>query len=412
MAQPSRQELSSASEKIHRPLVQEVIKALEAIFFSGALADKYVNHTLKIHGKWGSRDRRFFAENVYDVVRRWRFLWSLLGLEATEKHLLNLWVVYRWIRTRKWLAEFPLVGLAKADIEARYEDLAALKFAVRESYPDWLDQLMRSELPENWENIGAQLNCPGAVDLRTNLSRISRSSLQKELAQEGVVTEPIGDSACLTLKERKNVFVTKAFLKGFFEVQDRASQLVAQAMAPQPGERIVDACAGSGGKSLHLADLMSNKGKIISLDINQNKLLALRERARRCNFSLIETRLIESSKVIKRLAESADKLLLDVPCSGLGVIRRHPDTKWKLSPGKIIEVKEIQKKILADYVKMVKPGGKLVYSTCSILPSENQDQMAWFVASHPEFSILKQQTIYPSAISGDGFFICELRRSR
>src|SRR5690606_31146175 len=177
----------------------------------------------------------------------------------------------------------------------------------------------------------------------------------------------------LILDERTNVFRNPAFKEGMFEVQDASSQLVAQALAVEPGMRVIDACAGAGGKSLHIASLMQNKGKVLSMDIEEWKLQQTKLRARRDGVSIIERKVIEGSKTIKRMKETADRLLLDVPCSGLGVLRRNPDTKWKLTEESIEKVRKTQQEILQSYPSMVKPGGQMVYATCSILPSENQD---------------------------------------
>ena len=175
--------------------------------------------------------------------------------------------------------------------------------------------------------------------------------------------------------------------------------------------RVIDACAGGGGKTLHLAALMQNKGRIIALDIEAWKLDELKKRARRAGASdTIETRVIESSKVIKRLENSADRLLLDVPCSGLGVLKRNPDAKWKLSPEFIEKVKITQQEILTSYSSMLKPQGVMVYSTCSILASENEKQVEKFMELNPgKFEIQQQDMLWPSE-GFDGFFMCRLKK--
>jgi len=174
---------------------------------------------------------------------------------------------------------------------------------------------------------------------------------------------------------------------------------------------VIDACAGGGGKTLHLAALMQNKGRIIALDTENWKLEELKKRARRAGASnMIETRLIESSKTIKRLENSADRLLLDVPCSGLGVLKRNPDAKWKLSLESIEKVKELQQKILNDYLFMLKPGGLMVYSTCSILPSENERQIDKILAERKELQLIKQKMLYPSQ-GYDGFYMALMKKN-
>ncbi len=212
------------------------------------------------------------------------------------------------------------------------------------------------------------------------------------------------------MEERQNIFTRQQFKDGLFEVQDAGSQLVAPFLRVEPGMRVVDACAGGGGKTLHLAALLQNKGRIIAMDTEGWKLEELKKRARRAGASNIETRVIESSKTIKRQESSADRLLLDVPCSGLGVLKRNPDAKWKLSLESIENVKLTQLKIINDYSVIVKPGGMMVYATCSLLPSENERQVEKFIAEKGDkFELVEQQTLLPSE-GFDGFYMALIKR--
>jgi 16S rRNA (cytosine967-C5)-methyltransferase len=247
--------------------------------------------------------------------------------------------------------------------------------------------------------------------LRINTLKISKTDLQFELREEGVQTLSIdGFSDALVLEERQNIFGTNAFKEGLFDVQDAASQLIAPFLRVEPGMRVIDACAGAGGKTLHLAALMNNKGRIIAMDVEQYKLDELQKRARRAGVSNMEPRLIESSKTIKRLENTADRLLLDVPCSGLGVLKRNPDAKWKLSLEFIDKVRALQQHILNDYCMMVKAGGLIVYSTCSILPSENEKQVEKFLAGRKDqFELVEQKHVWPSD-GFDGFYMALLKR--
>jgi 16S rRNA (cytosine967-C5)-methyltransferase len=180
----------------------------------------------------------------------------------------------------------------------------------------------------------------------------------------------------------------------------------------RPGLRVADACAGAGGKSLHIAALMKNKGKLISMDIHEWKLKELKIRAARNKVDIIETKLIESNKTIKRLENSFDRVLLDVPCSGTGVLRRNPDTKWKLSENEISRLCDLQKEILVHYSKMLKPNGKLVYATCSILNRENEDQVNWFLKQEAgkSFNLEKSLRVWPHRDGFDGFFAALLSK--
>jgi 16S rRNA (cytosine967-C5)-methyltransferase len=251
------------------------------------------------------------------------------------------------------------------------------------------------------------------VVLRVNTLKTSRKELQEQLDAEEIATEaPPQFPDALLLEQRQNIFTRQQFKDGLFEVQDAGSQVIAPFLQVKPGMRVVDACAGAGGKTLHLASLMQNKGRIIALDTEEWKLEELKKRARRAGAGNIETRVIESSKTIKRLENSADRLLLDVPCSGLGVIKRNPDAKWKLSIDFIERVKELQQHILADYSTILKPGGLMVYSTCSLLPSENEKQVVTFLEARKDsFELIDQKWLLPSE-GFDGFYMALMKRSK
>ncbi len=400
MSAPS---LISKKTLFHRHLVIEILKSWQEIFSQSKYADKVIEKNLKDNRKWGSRDRKFYAENVYEGVRWWRKYWALLGQEPLLEMdaLFRIWGIHQLLQGQQLPDWKELAGLKLINKN--------LPLAINESVPDWLFELGQQELGDRWPSILKSLNQKSTVDLRTNTLKTNRQKLQQELLKEGIETILIDDQEeALSLIERKNVFITESFKQGFFEVQDRASQRVAHLLNPQPGERVIDACAGSGGKSLHLASLMKNKGKIIALDIHEWKLKELLKRANRNGITIIETRVIDSTKTVKRLVESADRILLDVPCTGLGVLRRNPDSKWKLKPEEINKTLEMQKGILEGYAKMLKPGGCMVYSTCSILPSENEKQIEWFMSRNPGWRLESMTRIDPDQGKGDGFFMALL----
>ena len=215
----------------------------------------------------------------------------------------------------------------------------------------------------------------------------------------------------MVLNERQNVFKTKAFKNGFFEVQDASSQLVAPYLEVKPGMRVIDTCAGAGGKTLHLAAQMENKGQLIAMDIYGGKLAELKKRARRAGAHNINTRVIEGSKTIKKLKNSADRILIDAPCSGLGVIKRNPDSKWKLQPEFVDRIKQTQAEILDSYSSMLKVNGLLVYATCSILPSENEKQVEKFLSKNKNFKLHKDLKVSPTDSGFDGFYMALLERT-
>jgi 16S rRNA (cytosine(967)-C(5))-methyltransferase len=283
-----------------------------------------------------------------------------------------------------------------------------------EDIPDWMDALGVAELGEKkWATEIAAQNQPAKVIMRTNTLKTTKEKLRALLMDLNIETEYLPDQPdALVLKERANVFLTDAFKDGFFEVQDASSQLVAAFLDVAPGMRVVDTCAGAGGKTLHMASLMENKGQLIAMDLYESKLKQLKLRAKRNGAFNIEYRIIDSTKVIKKLHEKADRVLIDAPCSGLGVLKRNPDAKWKLQPEFIDNIKKVQAEVLENYSKIVKPGGKLVYATCSILPSENENQIKNFLKTEigKEFTFVKDVKILASESGFDGFYMAKLER--
>lgn len=395
--------------RLHRTTSEAVIQALHLIFEENRYADKVIEKVLKQNPRWGARDRRFIAETTYDIVRWYRWFRELTQAKGTDYwKLLAAWCILSEVDLPAW-DEFGEVS--SADVRER-EKRTMYSRKIRESIPDWLDELGEKELgTKKWDAELHALNEEAPVVLRVNTLKITKDGLQRKLQEENIDTAVLENFPdAIVLEERQNIFTTPAFKEGLFEVQDAGSQLISGFLRMAPGLRVIDACAGAGGKSLHLAALMKNKGRIVSMDTEQWKLDELQKRARRAGVSNIETRLIESGKTIKRLAGSADRLLLDVPCSGLGVLKRNPDAKWKLSVAFIDKVKELQQHILNDYCDMLKPGGLMVYSTCSILPSENENQVQRFLTlKKGAFELVEEKHILPSE-GFDGFYMALVKK--
>lgn len=399
--------------RLHRNLVFAVIDALHRIFNEGELANKVIPHVLRGNKRWGARDRAFVAETTYDIVR-WKRMYTAITKACepySRLHLFGLfsaWGVLNGVDLPDWEV---LEGTPKHHLKKRFAELCKIR-KFRESVPDWLDALGEAALGTRlWTQELAALNRQAEVILRTNTLKIQRPQLQALLAQAGIATEMLRDyPQALRLKERKNVLGTQAFKNGLFEVQDAASQQVAPFLAVKPGQCVVDACAGAGGKTLHLACQMRNKGQLVALDVCERKLKKLHLRARRNGVHPVQTQVIVSPKTIEQLHRSADRLLLDVPCSGLGVLRRNPDAKWKLSPAFIHSITRVQQDILQRYSKMVKKGGQLVYATCSILPQENTEQVQAFLHSEngKGFRLVKEQSLYAATGGFDGFYMALL----
>jgi len=398
--------------RLHRNLVFTVIDSLYAIFNEDVYADKSVETALKKDSRWGARDRKFVAETIYEIVR-WKRLYSEIA-EIKEHYsrenlwkIFAVWAVLRGIELPDWKY---FTKVPQRRIKGKFDQAQKVR-KIKESIPDWMDQMGEEELGKQWNDEIRALNQQAPVVLRTNTLRTTKPQLKKILAQELVETSTDKNyTDALVLKERKNIFQTNAFKSGLFEVQDASSQLVAKFLEVKPGMRVIDTCAGAGGKTLHLAALMENKGQIMAMDIYAHKLKELKRRAKRAGAHNISCKPIESSKTIKKLKESADRVLIDAPCSGLGVLKRNPDAKWKLQPEFIENIKKTQAEILENYAKLVKKGGQLVYATCSILPSENEDQITAFLNKNKDYKFIKERKILPSKSGYDGFYMALLKR--
>ncbi len=392
--------------KLYRNLSEAVVSILKTIFEDNQYADKVIEKTFKRNPKWGARDRRFIAETTYDIVRWYRYLMAVSNSKNNDYWgLLGSWLIWKGIDLPVW-DQFKNLNV----VSIREGFQKEYPLSIKESIPDWLDELGNKELPSQWAKEIKSLNHEAEVVLRTNALKGGTGDIQKKLMEEGIETTTNSKFPhALLLTKRMNIFGSQSFRQGLFEMQDAGSQLIAPFLRVEPGMRVIDACAGAGGKTLHLAALMQNKGRIVAMDTEGWKLDELRKRARRAGANNIETKIIENSKTIKRLSNSADRLLLDVPCSGLGVLKRNPDAKWKLSPEYISRVRSLQQQILSEYTTMIKPGALMVYSTCSILPSENEEQVRQFLDSNPSFELIEEKYCWPSE-GFDGFYMALIKK--
>ncbi len=403
--------------RLHRNLVFTVIDSLTVIFNEGEYADKVVARALKKDKRWGSNDRKFVAETLYEIVR-WKRLYAEIA-EVKDPYtrddiwrIFAVWAVMRGYTLPDW-KYFENTPVRR--IKGRFDELSKIR-KFRESIPDWMDELGSKELGEDvWTRELAAQNQQAKVVLRVNTLKTTKEKLRAQLMDLDIETDfhDLYPDA-LILRERANVFMTDLFKEGLFEVQDASSQTVVPLLDVAPGMRVVDACAGAGGKTLHIAAHMQNKGQIIAMDLYESKQKQLKLRAKRNGAFNIEYRIIDSNKVIKKLHEKADRVLIDAPCSGLGVLKRNPDSKWKLQPEFIEEIKKTQEEVLANYSKMVKVGGKLVYATCSVLPSENQEQVKKFLHSEfgRNFELIEDRKVLASTSGFDGFYMALMERKK
>lgn len=403
------------STRLHRNLVLGVVTNLDVIFNQGKQADKVIAKTLKSNKRWGKRDRAFVAENTYEVIR-WKRLYA--GIAEVKAPFTNddLWriLTVRWVLMGIALPDWPAFSkVPTRRIKGKFDELKKERVYAA-SIPDWIDNIGVQNLGvKKWEKELTALNTPAKVVLRVNRLKTNPKLLQNALRDEDIQTQWTKEHPdALILEERTNVFDTDIFKRGWFEVQDASSQQVAHFCQVAPGMQVIDACAGAGGKTLHLAALMENKGQITSMDIYAHKLHELKRRARRAGAQNITTKLITSTKTIKKLKGRADRVLIDAPCTGLGVLRRNPDAKWKIQPDFLEKITQTQQEILNSYASMVKIGGYLIYATCSILKQENQDQIQQFLNSDTgqNFQLDKEVIVSPAASGFDGFYMARLIR--
>ncbi len=400
-------------------LVKAVAQSVEKIFEQERHAADVVENILKSDTRWGSRDRKFVASYIYDIVRWYRYYLACINPEAKNKS-----VVY--------YALFAVAHISKGYELPLWEEFGQINShfiqeqlkstvhsrAIKSSIPEWLDQMGVEELGEFvWEKEINALNNEAEVFIRLNSLKTNQQELISKLNKDGIEVQTVIDSFYndhelnppLKLVKRQALSPLKSYQNGLFEIQDAASQLVAPYLQVQPGMYVIDACAGAGGKSLHIASLMRNKGYILALDKEAPKLQELRRRAQKAGIGIIETRLVHED-LLKKLHHKADRLLLDVPCSGLGVLKRNPDTKWKLHRAAVTELQKTQQFILQYYTDMLKPGGLLVYATCSILPSENQKQVNFFLRENADhYRLIQQQNVMPSQ-GYDGFYMACIQK--
>jgi len=398
-------------ELIHRNLAIGIHDALQETFFEkNKYADKVIERLLKSHRQWGSQDRAVVSEIFYNIIRWKKRLEYYMGEGVKPNNIYKLIIAYLlWSKTNyKRFEEFE--GIKIADITTKLRKGTVPTKAIEHSIPEWLVETLERELGEKWEKEMHALNEKAPTVLRANSLRTTPKELISDLAHENVVSYPIKNYPdAVQLEEKKNVFLTTAFKEGLFEVQDASSQKIGYFLDVKEGQRVVDACAGAGGKTLHIAALMKNKGQIIALDIFEWKLAELKRRAKRAGAHNIETRVISDTKVIKRLHDKVDRLLIDAPCSGLGVLKRNPDSKWKIDQAFIDRIKTEQQQIMQDYSKMLKVGGKMAYATCSILPSENNKQVEEFIKNNPNYKMIKDEKVMPSE-GYDGFYMALIER--
>ena len=400
--------------KLHRNIALGIVAGLESSLFEKRPAAEVIKKLLKSNRGWGSRDRRIIAQVFYDVIRQKRLFQALTGTENSNKDLWSLvacWMVLNNFTLPDW-EEFKAVNTDSVKFKV---SILTQQRKYKYSIPDWLDKMGMAAFGEAaWEKEIASLNTPAAMIVRVNTLKTSVEKLKDTLKKKyQIITHNIPDYPnALIFEKKQSLQDIKEYREGFFEVQDANSQKVAPWLKAQSGKYYIDACAGAGGKSLHLANLTADNAQILALDIYPAKLDELRKRCYRNGIESVQTASVENETVLDGIEKMADGILIDAPCSGLGVLKRNPDAKWNITPERLEEILEVQKNILQTYAPMVKKGGTLVYATCSILPLENQLQVSHFLGSElgDLFELEKEHTYFSHETGFDGFYCARMIR--
>jgi len=371
---------------------------LEQIMAASTAADGVVDRYFKSHRNMGSTDRRFAAATVYGCLRRRRELLAMVAAVAPDAQQIDLTParllvgVYLLVNDAWLAADFEQTGFEPYarlyEVALKTFDRTRLTEAERLNLPDWLhgslsQQLQGAEL----ESSAEALSQVATVDLRVNLRQVTRAQLLAALNQLDADTQltPFS-SGGLRRSSRGPLQNTQAFKRGWFEFQDEGSQLVSWLLQPQPGEFIVDYCAGAGGKTLHIADMLDNRGSILACDVAPRRLEQLQPRLKRAGIRNVSSRVLtrQGQDELADYARTADAVLVDAPCTGSGTLRRAPDIRWR--EPKLKALRETQLQILNSASRLVKAKGRLVYATCSLLIEENQAVIDAFLQTNPGFS--------------------------
>jgi len=410
-------------------------EALRAVLPLAAPADIVLHDYFRRHHRLGQRDRAFVAEGVFATLRRRRSLAAQIAATASdasgsdEARLIAIAVCVREL------------GISLRELEgalSQQEQLWARQFkssrpslipAEAAELPDWLWDALGSALPSERDALARAWLTPAPLDLRVNTLKMTRDAARSALAGDGIDASatsysPVG----LRVAGRPALQRHPLFLSGAIEVQDEASQLACYLVAPKRGEMVVDFCAGAGGKTLALGALMRSQGRLYAFDVSSRRLAKLKPRLARSGLSNVHPVQIDDERDnhVKRLAGKIDRVLVDAPCSGFGTLRRNPDLKWRQAPTAIAELALKQSRLLASAATLCKPGGRVIYATCTVLPEENDAVLENFLASHPGFVLGdasaelaragitldtgKLLRLYPHLHGCDGFFAALLQR--
>lgn len=376
---------------VQRHQLDAATQALGTVLTFERPADVVLHDFFRSRPALGSHDRAFVAESVFGVLRRKRLV-DLVAPHATPRRMLLAYLARVGGMSVRELA--PLLAREETEAVSRMKavPLDDLPLGVAAELPDWVVERLHARTPDaEILALGRALQEPAPLDLRVNTVRARREAVLAELAKAGIDAHPTPYSpAGIRVRGKPPINRHPLFLDGSIEVQDEGSQLLAYAVAPRRGELVVDFCAGAGGKALMLGALMHSHGRVYAFDVSERRLARLKPRLKRSGLSNLHPIVIasENDAKVKRLASRVDRVLVDAPCSGLGTLRRNPDLKWRQTPASVEELVRKQASILAAAARLVKPGGRLVYATCSLLAEENEEIVTGFLGGRADFERL------------------------
>ncbi|GAB3548768.1 RsmB/NOP family class I SAM-dependent RNA methyltransferase [Noviherbaspirillum agri] len=382
--------------RLHPAVVTHIEEVLrEVLRFTGP-ADVIVSRYFREHPKLGSRERNAIAEGVYAVLRN-KLVYGSFSESGTGSAMRRLAL----LGLADAVGVDALGGLSPEEIEwlqrVAQIERSSLPLALRANFPDWLlEKLIARDGEAATLQLAGALNQPAPLDLRVNALKAKRDDVIAELAKAPIQCEPTPFAPLgIRVKKKPALQNLPLFKDGVIEVQDEGSQLLAQIVGAKRGEMVVDFCAGAGGKTLALGAAMRNTGRLYAFDVSEKRLSKLKPRIARSGLSNVHPVVIahENDAKVKRLVAKIDRVLVDAPCSGLGTLRRNPDMKWRQTPASVTELNEKQSAILASAARLVKPGGRLVYATCSLLDEENEAIATQFLEKHPDFCLVPMKDV-------------------
>lgn len=347
--------------------------------------DALIRSYLRLHKAIGSKDRNHICKNIYFIIRNLSFIDA--HLEAPHN----------------WEKRLEFVNTTE-----KYKKKESLPLHIKTSHPKWLFDLLKSQYPEPLlENILQANNTEAPLTIRVNLGKTTLKDLKEELSKSFAVEQCQKSPLGLKFFKREPITSLASYKDGLFEIQDEASQLSTLLLDYKPGMHVLDFCSGAGGKALSIAPYLHNKGLIYVHDVRTHAVAEARKRFERAGFHNVK--FYDPSHPLERqLTKKMDVVITDVPCTGSGTFRRNPDLKWKLSPDELSKLVTLQRNIFAEALNYVRPGGHILYSTCSILKEENQNQIEFFLKQNPELTKIKELVLLPEENGHDGFYACVL----